>query len=40
MFLMYIKQKKEACEVRDRINLIGDMGKAYVENQRRGNKNV
>lgn len=39
MFLMYIKQKK-ACEVRDRINLIGDMGKAYVENQRRGNKNV
>lgn len=30
------KNKKEACEVRDRINSIGDMGKAYVENQRRG----
>ena len=32
------KTKKEACEIRDRINSLGDMGKAYVEKEE--NKNV
>lgn len=33
MFLVNMKQKK-AYEVRDIINSIGDMGKAYVENNK------